>query len=424
MKTQFISALAFAVALPTSAEHRYPAPQMAEMNQNNAVQVGYGYDSVKGELKPRLLVEGQTLELGNREQSFTLTLDTDQDTLDRLTSGASSLSASGWGIDFNIRGNFSKHHVSDEFSQTLTLVYKITEKDDVLAPELNNWTPYQSGEQIQDTSGAFRLTQFGAAQAHQDSLTRKRVFGNEVVNAIHYGAYLLATFKVKYKTREDKSTAMSKASVSGYGAEAVAEYIKKSGLTSNSVNMEITIKQVGGNGLKLAQAAAYLGGMKRGSGGEFAKDCGKNANDCATTMERILRYASGKQLPDNLTSFRDQLSCNNKQDCFAPIGFSTKKWSTSGHAEIMPDSGEWTLPLLTVEVVNIVKHQYAINRMDNDKAALIPDNQIVAITNRNMATLLRIADTCREDPYGNACGQYYKQESSKLEDYDRAALNR
>lgn len=424
MRKRLLATLALAMAMPTQADYRYPVPMASQLTEHNAVQLGYGYDSVKGEIKPRLLVEGQRLELGNREQSFTLTLDMDQETLSKVTSGASSVSSGGWWGDFDIEGSFSNSHVSDEFSQTLTLVYKITEKDDVLAPELNNWSPYTPGEHVEDTSGALRLTAYGLAESAKDSRTRYDSFGNEVITAVHYGAYLLATLKITYQTKDAKNAAMARASASGFGLEAGGEFVMESGISSLASDMDITIKQVGGSGIELARAAAYFEGLEQlGGSGEFTKDCSGAVSDCASTMDRILSYATGKNLPSYLTGFRDQLQCDNKQDCFAPIGFSTEKWATSGFTEIMPEGGEWTLPILTVEVLNIIKHQYAINQMDNVKAAQLGNSEILAKTNRNMATLIRIADECQRAPYSDACGSYYQQEKSRLEGYDREELN-
>ena len=242
-------------------------------DNNDTHQLGNGYDSVKEESKGTASVyvsanadgsllgdaDGDGIDdsasfLGNTEAHFSVSVDAShKSVLDSISGGASAdLKFASVDVSGNIA--IATESAADSYVGTYTLFARVKPEKAVLLPEVESEGGIAASELtgtgvgLQPT-GSFTGWQgiLGNGQPLMDKV------GDEFIQAIEYGSWLMVTLKFEYRNAEDKKNIGGQLSVNwagGIDANGSANF--SSIENASTVDVTISAYQYGGDSQELA----------------------------------------------------------------------------------------------------------------------------------------------------------------------------
>ena len=239
---------------------------------NNLYPLGAGYDSIEEEFKSVSSVyvsakadgtlagdaNGDGIDdsasfLGNTEATFSVMIDASQkEILDSISGGASADLRYG---SVNVSGNISLANelAADSYVGTYTLFARVKPEKAVLLPEVvsESGVPASqltgTGVGLQPTAA---FTAWNNAVGNGQPLMDR--VGNEFINAVEYGSWLMVTLKFEYRNAQDKQEIGGQLSVDwagGVTANGSANFAAID--NANTVDVSISAYQYGGDAHEL-----------------------------------------------------------------------------------------------------------------------------------------------------------------------------
>lgn len=245
-------------------------------DHNDTQKLGNGYNSKQKKLMPATEVyvssspdgllsgddDGDGIDdsatlMGNTEAHFTVGVDLGRKAVaDAITGGAGAdLSFHGVNVSGSIQ--LANENSADEYTGTYSLFARIKPKKAVLLPQNQAVGEHPASELAGTSEGLQSTGLFGVwhdrfADSDPDRFLDK--VGDEFINAIEYGSWLMVNMKFHYRNAEDKKNIGGRLSVDWIGkinVEGGADY----SAIENAATVDITVsaRQFGGDSARLVQ---------------------------------------------------------------------------------------------------------------------------------------------------------------------------
>lgn len=287
---------------------------------NDTSLLGSGYDSNTYELKNGQIIyvsteadgstPNQIVDMGNTYASFVVGIDMGADNILETLTGSASAQIGLSNLDVDAYVDIANENAADSYVGTYSFFARLKPKKQVLLPsdvDVDGVSADQlagTGVGLQPSDSFMGWVDIGYID---EALVAQ--IGDEFIQAIEYGAWLMVTLKFEYLNESDKLEIGGELSVDWSTGNVSATANWADIKDAASVKVTISAYQYGGDASELVQ---ILPGN--------LLSCGLDTPEaCFTLFENTLAYAKGA-FPNQLTSASD----------YNPVRYITARYDKSG----------------------------------------------------------------------------------------------
>lgn len=387
---------------------------------NITYRIGNGYNTETNQFKEATTeyvhFNGDNIgtEIGNTEAVFTFGVDLSQNAILEQLSGDLQADVNYASINLSGNASLARQMAADDYVGTYTIFYRIKPKKDVLLA-----TEGGTSAGLEATDTLMSDSDFAISRG----LDIQDIIGDEFVNGIERGSWVIVTLMFEYRTAEEKLEIGGQFSVDWQGAISVDGGGSLSDIeNAETVNISLIAHQYGGQSAELSRIldADLL-------------SCNlSEPQECLSTFTRGINYLRN-DYPDQFLDADGNVILSR----FLPVSYLTERYDQSGPAI----RAEFESPLDSLTLASRIALRDAYTRweraqMDVRRAEyLISErsseitaqqttqlNSLIARANRNITDLRNLINNCpTQGP--SACANSW-QGQPFFESYDRSILDR